>query len=96
MKTCCPSPDLMKFFKAASDSHRQKILALLREHKVLNATEIGKHIKLSQPTISHHLALLAQAAIIVVEKKGKEAYYSLNPKTISSCCLGFMNDLLKK
>lgn len=86
----------MRFFKAASDSHRQRILALLREHTVLNATEIGRHIKLSQPTVSHHLSLLAQASIVVVEKKGKEVYYSLNPKTISSCCLGFMNDLLKK
>lgn len=94
MNTCCPSKILQKFFKAASDSHRQKILSLLKEKKTLNASEIGKQIKLSQPTISHHLAMLTEADILLSVKKGKEVYYSLNPKTISSCCLGFMNDLL--
>lgn len=96
MNTCCTSKVFLKFFKAAGDSHRQKILALLRTHKSLNASEVVKKIGLSQPTISHHLALLAEAGIILSTKKGKEVFYSLNPKTISTCCLGFMNDLLKK
>lgn len=95
MNTCCPSKILTKFFKAASDTHRQKILALLKTHKSLNASEIVKQIRLSQPTISHHLALLTEAGILLSVKKGKEVYYSLNSKTISNCCLGFMNDLLK-
>lgn len=94
MNTCCTSKLLLKFFRAAGDSHRQKILALLKEHSSLNATEIKKKIKLSQPTISHHLSLLEEAGILIAQKKGKEVLYSLNPKTISNCCLGFMNDLV--
>lgn len=95
MNTCCTSKVFLRFFKAAGDSHRQKILALLREHKALNASDIMKQIRLSQPTISHHLALLTEAGILFAEKRGKEVIYSLNTKKISSCCLGFMNDLLK-
>lgn len=95
MNTCCTSKIFLKFFKAAGDSHRQKILALLREHKSMNASDIMKQIKLSQPTISHHLALLTEAGILLSEKRGKEVIYSLNTKKISSCCLGFMNDLVR-
>jgi len=85
----------LKFFKAAGDANRQKILALLKENKSFNASEIMKHIRLSQSTVSHHLSLLTEAGILVADKKGKEVYYTLNPKKISSCCLGFMNDLTK-
>lgn len=93
MISCC-SPQSLKFFKAASDKHRQRILALLRVRKSLNASEIRAHIKLSQPTISHHLTLLTDATIITATKKGKETYYSLNTKSISACCLGFMQALI--
>lgn len=93
MISCC-SPQSLKFFKAASDKHRQKILAILKIRKILNASEIRAHIKLSQPTVSHHLALLTEANIIHATKKGKETYYSLNTKSISSCCLGFMQTLI--
>jgi DNA-binding transcriptional ArsR family regulator len=90
---CC-SPKTLRFFKSISDKHRQLILNLLKAHKNLNASEIQKHIKLSQPTTSHHLSLLAQSGAIEAKKKGKEVYYSLSNKNISSCCLGFLNDLL--
>ena len=90
---CCTNKSL-KFFKAVSDKHRQLILALLKVHKNLNATEIQQHIKLSQSTTSHHLSLLTQAGAIEARKKGKEVYYSLKTQNISSCCLGFLKDLL--
>lgn len=93
MNECCNPKIWIKFFKAVSDGHRQRILTLIREHKAINASEIIKKIKLSQPTISHHLMILKQANLISVKKKGREVYYSLNSKMISSCCLGFMHQL---
>lgn len=93
MKDCC-SPKTLKFFRSISDEHRQVILSLLKTHKNLNASEIQKRIKLSQPTTSHHLSLLTQSGAIKAKKKGKEVFYSLSSKNISSCCLGFMKDLL--
>jgi DNA-binding transcriptional ArsR family regulator len=93
MISCC-TPKSLKFFKAASDKHRQRILALLKVRKSLNASEIRAHIKLSQPTVSHHLALLTEAELLHATKKGKETYYELNNKSITACCLGFMNALI--
>lgn len=93
MIRCCSAKSLM-FFKSISDKHRQLILALLKVHKSLNASEIRGHIKLSQPTTSHHLSVLTQAGAIDAQKRGKEVYYSLKTQNISSCCLGFLKDLL--
>lgn len=90
---CC-NPKTLKFFKSISDKHRQIILSLLKVHKSLNASEIQKRIKLSQPTTSHHLSLLVQAGAIEAIKKGKEVFYSLSNKNISSCCLGFLKKIL--
>ena len=95
MNEChCPKT-WIKFFKAIADQHRQSILALIKEHQSINATEIIKHNKLSQPTISHHLTILKQAGLIQEKKKGREVYYSIKDKTISSCCLGFMHKLVE-
>lgn len=93
MIRCC-SPKMLQFFKSVSDKHRQIILSLLKVHKNLNASEIQQRIKLSQPTTSHHLSLLTKAGAIEAKKKGKEVYYSLSSKNISSCCLDFLKNLL--
>lgn len=95
MSNCCDPKIWLKFFRAVSDRHRQSVLTLLKKHRSLNASDIMRHIRLSQPTTSHHLSLLRQAGLIFSLKKGKEVYYSLNKKMISSCCLGF-NDVLGK
>ncbi len=89
---CCPK-SWISFFKAGGDRHRQHILLLIKKHKRINASDILNKIKLSQPTLSHHLAILKNAGLIVEEKKGREVFYSINSKTISSCCLGFMDKL---
>jgi DNA-binding transcriptional ArsR family regulator len=62
---------------------------ILHESGRLNASEIVKKTKLSQPTVSHHLKVLREAEIVVSEKKGKEVYYSLSAKHIASCCGDF-------
>lgn len=93
MMWCCTNNSL-KFFKAVADRHRQKILAILKNKESLNATSIKNIINLSQPTISHHLAMLVEAGLLKTTKKGKEVYYSLSKTKISTCCLGFVKDLL--
>ncbi len=86
---CCPK-EWMKFFKAAHDENRQKILRMLREKGSLTAGEIVKKMKLSQPTVSHHLKILCEAEIVKAEKKQREVHYSLAKDNIASCCTGFM------
>ena len=64
-------------FKALNDPTRREILDLLRE-KDLSAGEIADHFKMTKPSISHHLDLLRQAALVLSEKKGQFVIYSLN------------------
>lgn len=95
MNTFCCHKSWIRFFKAGADQHRQQILLLIKNHSHINASKILEKVKLSQPTLSHHLTILKNAKLITEEKKGREVFYSINHKTISSCCLGFMNKLVR-
>lgn len=94
MSITCPKM-WCHFFKAIHDRHRQHVLELLAEHGQLNATEIVKRLKLSQPTVSHHLKILHEAKLINTLKQGKEVFYSINQKSIVDCCGGFIDKFAK-
>jgi len=64
-------------FKALNDKTRRDILELLKKED-LTAGQIAAHFSFSKPTISHHLDLLKQAALLISVKKGQFVYYSLN------------------
>jgi DNA-binding transcriptional ArsR family regulator len=51
---CC---DFNDFVKAMADETRQQILSLLQSGE-MNESDIVAKMNLTQPTISHHLALL--------------------------------------
>ena len=57
-------------FKALGNAHRIKIIQLLKEG-ILCSCELEFVLKLSQPTISHHLKILEEAKIINTDKRGK-------------------------
>lgn len=64
-------------FKAVADPTRREILKLLKS-KSLSAGEIVEHFNMTGATISHHLAILKNAGLIVDKKVGKYIYYELN------------------
>ena len=63
-----------KFFKAVCDDTRHGILEYLHTKERANARDIVKHLKVSQPTVSHHLKIMTEAEVLLSEKKGKEVY----------------------
>lgn len=65
-------------FKALSDPKRLKILSLLHQGE-LCACKILIEIDLSQSTLSHHMKILTQSALVVGRNEGKWTHYSLNP-----------------
>ena len=64
-------------FKALNDSTRRQILELLKDRD-MTAGEIVEQFNISGPSISHHLDLLKQAALVVAIKQGQYVYYSIN------------------
>jgi ArsR family transcriptional regulator len=40
----------------------------------------------TQPTISHHLAILRDAGLVNIREEGKQTFYSLNQDRVALCC----------
>jgi ArsR family transcriptional regulator len=76
--------------KAIADPTRLKILQLLKQKggcsigkgAGLCACDIEEQIKLSQPTISHHMAILKKAGLVDAEKHGLWIWYRRNEKSL--------------
>ena len=66
--------------KAVADPTRLQILALIAasENQEACACNLTDPIKLSQPTISHHLKKLSEVGIVTRERRGTWVWYSLN------------------
>ena len=75
----------VEFAKALADDTRQKIMAFCccQERSV---GEIVEHVGMTQPTISHHLAILRDAGLVHIRHEGKQTFYSLNQERVVSCC----------
>ncbi len=90
-----------KIAKLFSDKTRQKIIELLAEKEMTN-TQLASQLKLSKPTLSHHLKLLADSKIIRISKVDHEShgipmkYYSLSPELITATGEKKINEEVKK
>jgi len=73
------------FAKAIADETRQKIMSECC-CCWLSVNEIVEKVGFSQPTISHHLAILRDAGLVNMREEGKQTFYSLNQENIAVCC----------
>ena len=76
----------VEFCRALADDTRQRILQLLMDVDELSVSQIVAAFHVSQPTISHHLALLRQIDLVTSRKDGKQVYYALNRERVVACC----------
>jgi ArsR family transcriptional regulator len=82
MKTNRHSADV---FRALGDEHRLKMLAFVAAGDApggddgpgICSCHIQAHVGLAQPTVSHHMRILADAGLVAGEKRGKWVYYRL-------------------
>ena len=77
--------DPVLFAKAIADDTRQKIMSACCCCE-LSVNEIVEKIGYSQPTISHHLAILRDAGLVDIREEGKQTFYTLNQERIAVCC----------
>ena len=78
-------PNPVLFAKAIADETRQKIMSECC-CSWLSVTEIVQKLDVTQPTVSHHLAILREAGLVNVREEGKMTYYSLNQDHVAMCC----------
>jgi ArsR family transcriptional regulator len=79
------SSNPVAFAKALADVTRQRIM-----HECccqwVSVGELVERVGLSQPTVSHHLAVLREAGLVYVRHEGKQSFYSLNQQHVAQCC----------
>ena len=70
-----------RIFRAVADPTRRSILERLhrREHTVL---ELCEPFRISQPSLSKHLAVLRHSGLIAARRSGRHRYYRLDPKPL--------------
>jgi ArsR family transcriptional regulator len=81
---------------AVADPTRRRILQALKQrgagssssapsigkHTALCAGDIEERVHLSQPTISHHMAILTKAGLVEAVKQGQWRWYKRNEKAL--------------
>ncbi|MFZ5855288.1 MAG: ArsR/SmtB family transcription factor [Chloroflexota bacterium] len=77
--------DPVLFAKAIADDTRQKIMSECC-CCWLSVNEIVEKVGFTQPTISHHLAILRDAGLVHIREEGKQTFYSLNQEYVATCC----------
>ena len=63
--------------KALGDENRVKIIKMLSAGE-LCACRILEALDITQPTLSHHMKILSDCALVTARKEGKWSYYSIN------------------
>jgi len=84
-----PNTSLDRALHAIADPTRRRILQVLKEGKnseirpgFLCGGDIEERIRLSQPTISHHMSILTKAGLVEAVKQGQWRWYRRNEKAM--------------
>ena len=72
--------DLARAFAALADPVRIRLLSLIAEAGEVCACDLLEPVGKSQPTVSHHTKILAEAGLITGERRGRWVWWSLVPE----------------
>ncbi len=73
---------VLQFFKALAHESRLKLLGLLarRPHSV---QELAALVEITEPTVSHHLAMLRALGLVSMRQDGNTRWYALEPDALA-------------
>ena len=91
---CCPvlsttlsedqAVELARVFAALADPVRLRLLSLVASQVEVCSCELEEPLGKSQPTVSHHTKALAQAGLIVGEKRGRWMWWRAVPERLDA------------
>ncbi len=88
--------DLVPFFKALAHESRLRMLGLVaqREHSV---QQLAAAVNISEPTASHHLAILRAVGLVAMRADGTTHWYGFVPDTLQKLAKNvFTQDSIQK
>ncbi len=74
---------VVDFAKALADGTRQRIMRLCC-CEWLSVNDIVEQMDVSQPTVSHHLAILRDAGLVHVREDGRQTFYRLDQNRLQT------------
>ena len=77
------SEEIANVLRVISDATRFQIIDSLSENNSFTGKELSEKLKLSKPTISHHIDILKEAGLINEERNKNSKLYSLNYKRMN-------------
>ena len=75
---------LAKGFAALADPVRLRLLSLIAQAGECCSCDLEEPLDRSQPTISHHTKLLAEAGLITGEKRGRWMWWRIVPEQVAA------------
>jgi hypothetical protein len=72
---------LLMYFKVLGNETRLKILGLIADQE-MSVGALSQRLKLTEPTISHHLAKLGEADLVLMRVEGTSHFYTLNKEAL--------------
>ncbi len=75
--------DLARRLAALADPIRLRIVAHIARSGPVCSCQLEEPIGRSQPTISHHTAVLARAGILVPQRRGRWTWWQLAPTALA-------------
>jgi ArsR family transcriptional regulator len=76
--------ELAASFAALSDPVRLRLLSIIASSDEVCSCDLEAPLKRSQPTVSHHTKALAEAGLIVGEKRGKWMWWRVVPERVAA------------
>ncbi len=71
-----------KVFKALADGSRRELLDRLRAENGQTLGQLCAHLDMTRQAVTKHLAVLEEANLVVVIRRGREKLHYLNPVPI--------------
>jgi ArsR family transcriptional regulator len=75
--------DMAQIFGALSDPARLRMLSLIAAQEEVCSCALEEPLGKSQPTISHHTRILAEAGLITGEKRGRWMWWRVVPQRLN-------------
>lgn len=76
--------ELARVLGALADPVRLRLLSLVASQSEICSCDLEAPLSKSQPTISHHTKVLAEAGLLVGEKRGRWMWWRVEPSRLAS------------
>jgi DNA-binding transcriptional ArsR family regulator len=80
-----PSSNPFDFARAVADRTRREIMTLCCS-EWRSVGELADQLRVTQPTVSHHLAFLRDANLVLIRPQGRQTFYRLDQQEVAACC----------